>query len=133
MTTPTMTRVRRAFEAYNAGDLPSYVALYADRVTTRTLYADSTKEHTQAETLAQNERFRETFPDHRCDIDTIVADGDLVSVHYLSSATHAPTSKRVTWACSSLYRFEGDAVVEVVILNDTYRLLSELGHIEQRS
>jgi len=119
--------VRRAFAAYNVDDLDGYGALYGARITVRSLYAGSAREHTNEQARAGTERFRETFPDHRCEIDTIVAQDDLVTVHYLSSATHAPTSKAVTWACSSSYRFRNGVVVEVLILNDTHRLREEIG------
>ena len=128
MGTPDENRavIERAFTAYNAGDVHGYVGCYAARVRGRDLYSEGAWQ-TNAEVLAETETFRRSFPDRRCETDTIVAGGDRVVVHHMSLATHAKTGKAVAWACSSTYRIEDGAIVEVIVMNDTFGLLTASG------
>ena len=53
----------------------------------------------------------EEFPDVRVELESIVAEGDVVAVRLTFSGTHAPTGERATWPEMVFARFsEGKAV-----------------------
>ena len=54
----------------------------------------------------------EEFPDVRVEIESIVAEGDMVAVRLTFSGTHAPTGERAKWPEMVFARFsEGKAVL----------------------
>ena len=63
----------------------------------------------------------EEFPDVRVDIESIVAEGDMVAVRLIFSGTHAPTGERATWPEMVFTRFSGGKAVESWEVTDTGR------------
>jgi predicted ester cyclase len=49
----------------------------------------------------------EEFPDVRVEIESMVAEGDLVAVRLTFSGTHAPTGERARWPEMVFARFSG--------------------------
>ncbi len=63
----------------------------------------------------------EEFPDVRVNIESIVAEGDMVAVRLTFSGTHAPTGERATWPEMVFTRFAGGRAVESWEVTDTGR------------
>ena len=61
------------------------------------------------------------FPDVHVEIESMVAEGDLVAVRLTFSGTHAPTGERATWPEMVLTRFSGGKAVESWEVTDTGR------------
>ena len=63
----------------------------------------------------------EEFPDIRVEIESMVAEGDLVAVRLTFSGTHAPTGERATWPEMVFTRFSDGKAVESWEVIDTGR------------
>jgi predicted SnoaL-like aldol condensation-catalyzing enzyme len=63
----------------------------------------------------------EEFPDVRVDIESIVAEGDMVAVRLTFSGTYAPTGERATWPEMVFTRFSGGKAVASWEVTDTGR------------
>jgi predicted SnoaL-like aldol condensation-catalyzing enzyme len=63
----------------------------------------------------------EEFPDVRVEIESIVAEEDMVAVRLTFSGTHAPTGERATWPETVFARFSEGKAVESWELTDTGR------------
>ena len=63
----------------------------------------------------------EEFPDIHVEIESMVAEGDLVAVRLTFSGTHAPTGERATWPETVFARFSEGKAVESWELTDTGR------------
>ncbi len=63
----------------------------------------------------------EEFPDIRVEIESMVAEGDMVAVRLTFSGTHAPTGERATWPETVFARFSEGKAVESWELTDTGR------------
>ncbi len=63
----------------------------------------------------------EEFPDIRVEIESMVAEGDVVAVRLTFSGTHAPTGERATWPETVFARFSEGKAVESWELTDTGR------------
>jgi predicted SnoaL-like aldol condensation-catalyzing enzyme len=63
----------------------------------------------------------EEYPDVRVDIESIVAEGDLVAVRLTFSGTHAATGERTVWPETVFTRFADGKAVESWELIDTGR------------
>jgi predicted ester cyclase len=63
----------------------------------------------------------EEFPDVRVEIESMVAEGDLVAVRLTFSGTHAVSGERATWPETVFTRFSGGKAVESWELTDTGR------------
>jgi predicted SnoaL-like aldol condensation-catalyzing enzyme len=63
----------------------------------------------------------EEFPDIRVEIESMVAEGDMVAVRLTFSGTHAPTGERAAWPEMVFARFSGGKAVESWELTDTGR------------
>ena len=78
--------------------------------------------------------YRTAFPDARCAVEEIIAEGDLVAVRWTARATHqgqlgatAATGKQVTVTGIDIYRFEGGKIKEETINWDTLGMFHQLG------
>ena len=76
---------------------------------------------------------REAFPDWREDIKHIVAEGDLVVIHYVSSGTNQgqwlgkpPTRRRVQLNEMSIFRIEDGRMAEQWLLPDIFSMRQQL-------
>jgi predicted ester cyclase len=63
----------------------------------------------------------EEFPDVRVEIESMVAEGDIVAVRLTFSGTHAPTGERATWPAMVFARFSEGKAVESWEVTDTGR------------
>ncbi len=63
----------------------------------------------------------EEFPDIRVEIESMVAEGDMVATRLTFSGTHAPTGKRATWPEMVFARFSEGKAVESWEVTDTGR------------
>jgi predicted ester cyclase len=63
----------------------------------------------------------EEFPDVHVDIESIVAEGDMVAVRLTFSGTHAPSGDRATWPEMVFARFSEGKAVESREVTDTGR------------
>ncbi len=63
----------------------------------------------------------EEFPDVRVEIESMVAEGDIVAVRLTFSGTHAPTGERATWPEMVFARFCEGKAVESWEVTDTGR------------
>jgi predicted SnoaL-like aldol condensation-catalyzing enzyme len=63
----------------------------------------------------------EEFPDIRVEIESMVAEGDIVAVRLTFSGTHAPTGERATWPEMVFARFCEGKAVESWEVTDTGR------------
>ena len=63
----------------------------------------------------------EEFPDIRVDIESMVAEGDMVAVRVTFSGTHAPTGERATWPEMVFTRFSEGKAAESWEVTDTGR------------
>ncbi len=63
----------------------------------------------------------EEFPDVRVEIESMVAEGDMVAVRLTFSGTHAPTCERATWPEMVFARFSEGKAVESWEVTDTGR------------
>lgn len=74
------------------------------------------------------------FPDIRCAIDEMVADGDSVAVRMTWSGTHrgpwlgvAPTGRQVAWGAMAFYRVADGRIAQAWVAEDTEALRRQLG------
>jgi predicted SnoaL-like aldol condensation-catalyzing enzyme len=63
----------------------------------------------------------EEFPDIQVEIESMVAEGDMVAVRVTFSGTHAPTSERATWPEMVFTRFSEGKAAESWEVTDTGR------------
>ena len=63
----------------------------------------------------------EEFPDIHVEIESMVAEGDMVAVRLTFSGTHAPTGERATWPEMVFARFSEGKAVESWEVTDTGR------------
>ena len=63
----------------------------------------------------------EEFPDVHVEIESIVAEGDMVAVRLTFSGTHAPSGERATWPEMVFARFSEGKAVESWEVTDTGR------------
>ena len=63
----------------------------------------------------------EEFPDVRVEIESMVAEGDMVAVRLTFSGTHAPSGERATWPEMVFARFSEGKAVESWEVTDTGR------------
>ena len=63
----------------------------------------------------------EEFPDIRVEIESMVAEGDMVAVRLTFGGTHAPTGERATWPEMVFARFSEGKAVESWQVTDTGR------------
>jgi steroid delta-isomerase-like uncharacterized protein len=82
--------------------------------------------------------WRTAFPDLSCSIEDMIAEGDRVALRSIARGTNtgefmgAPaTGKRIEVAWESIYRFEGDKVVEMWDAWDILAVMGQLGLTSQ--
>ena len=63
----------------------------------------------------------EEFPDIRVDIESIVAEGDMVALRLTFSGTHAPSGRKAVWPEMVFARFTEGKAVESWQVTDTGR------------
>lgn len=86
------------------------------------------------EDIAAAREQRKALPDMRVTVNNIVAEGDLVSVHWTASGTNTAegwgipaTGKRISIHGMTLFRFERGLIQEEWSVFDMYSILKQLG------
>ena len=87
-----------------------------------------------AEDQASGRALRAAFPDLAVRVDRIIAEGDLVAVHWSSTGTNSVAlgmfpgnGRRVTIDGMSFFRFENGRIVEEWSAYDNLTMLQQLG------
>lgn len=82
----------------------------------------------------QVKAFTKAFPDAANQVLTVIAEGDLVAVHWRFTGTHKgsyigiePTGKRITLDGFSFLRFDNDRIAEEWDQYNLFRLLRQVG------
>lgn len=91
------------------------------------------------ENLREDEKkLHEAFPDWHEDIKHIVAEGDLVVIHFVSTGTNKgswfgnpPTGKRIQINEMSILRIENGKIAEQWLLPDIFSMEQQLGKTEK--
>lgn len=91
-----------------------------------------------SELLHRTETIRAGFPDLTVHVGTLLADGDLVAVHFRARGTHLglfagvpPTARRCEASCTAVYRVEGGRIAEAWVTWDALSLMEQLGAVER--
>lgn len=120
-------------EVWNKGNLEIVEALYSENFVQHFLPDGS--EFRGLDPLRQHvEEHREAFPDWREEIQHIVAEKDLVVIHFQSSGTNLgswlgnpPTGKKVRINEFAILRIENGKIAEQWLMPDLYNLRRQLG------
>ena len=132
MSEQNKTLVRRWFEqVWNKGRAESIDELLSERSVVHGLGTDL---HGPAGFKPFHAAYRDAFPDLALQIEHMLADDDLVAVHWSATATHgggglgfAATGKRVSFSGMTLIRVEGNKLIEGWNSFDQLGLLQQLG------
>ena len=132
MSEQNKTLVRRWFEqVWNKGRAESIDELLSERSVVHGLGTDL---HGPAGFKPFHAAYRDAFPDLALQIEHMLADDDLVAVHWSATATHgggglgfAATGKRVSFRGMTLIRVEGNKLIEGWNSFDQLGLLQQLG------
>jgi steroid delta-isomerase-like uncharacterized protein len=132
MSEQNKTLVRRWFEqVWNKGRAESIDELLSERSVVHGLGADL---RGPAGFKPFHAAYRDAFPDLALQIEHMLADDDLVAVHWSATATHsggglgfAATGKRVSFSGMTLIRVEGNKLIEGWNSFDQLGLLQQLG------
>ena len=132
MSEQNKTLVRRWFEqVWNKGRAESIDELLSERSVVHGLGTDL---HGPAGFKPFHAAYRDAFPDLALQIEHMLADDDLVAVHWTATATHgggglgfAATGKRVSFSGMTLIRVEGNKLIEGWNSFDQLGLLQQLG------
>lgn len=80
------------------------------------------------------EGFGAAFGDQEFVIEDLVAEGDLLVVHFSISAVHRgeilgiePTGRKLSWTGTAIDRYENDRIVEAWLYPDYMAILDQLG------
>ena len=132
MSEQNKTLVRRWFEqVWNRGRAESIDELLSERSVVHGLGTDL---RGPAGFKPFHAAYRDAFPDLALQIEHMLADDDLVAVHWSATATHgggglgfAATGKRVSFSGMTLIRVEGNKLIEGWNSFDQLGLLQQLG------
>jgi len=119
-------------EVWNEANLDAIDELYTPDFVLHFL-TDGSEERGIANLREHVREHREAFPDWSENIEHIVAEGDLVVIHYVSSGTNdgqwlgkPPTRRRVRLNEMSIFRIEDDRIAEQWLLPDINSMQEQL-------
>jgi predicted ester cyclase len=135
MSTTTQPSViaRSWFDAMNAGDLARCDELFSP---TYQMHFPGIPEGARGPEVIRGvvTGYRSAFPDLRFTLENVVAEGDMVLVHWWVEGTNLgslmgapPTGKHVRWTGMSLLRIENGKITEDWVENDRLGMLQQLG------
>jgi len=132
MSTENKALVRRWFkEVWNEGNTKTIDELLTDRSVIHGLGEDL---RGPAAFKSFHAAYRDAFPDVKIQIDRMVAEDDLVAVHWSASATHsgsglgfAASGRPVNFSGMGIARFEGNKLIEGWNNFDQLGLLQQIG------
>jgi predicted ester cyclase len=128
--------IRRATEAWNARDRSAFLECHAAKGVSHPTSGEAwTWSHD--ELWAANETWFTSSPDVRLDTQSLISEGDLVSVRWRFTGTHVKsggvfpaTGRSFDIPLWGLYRVQDGRIHEVWLLADTLGRLVQLGIIE---
>ena len=134
MSTENKALVRRWFkEVWNEGNAKTIDELLTDRSVIHGLGEDL---RGPAAFKSFHAAYRDAFPDVKIQIERMVAEDDLVAVHWSASATHngsglgfAATGRPVKFSGMGIARFEGNKLIEGWNNFDQLGLLQQIGAV----
>lgn len=125
--------VQGAVGAFNAGDIDTYMGLYAASAVFHG-YAPGPISFDEAKEFYAG--LRAAFPDGELAADDVLQDGEKLCVRFHLSGTHqgdllgiTPTGRQVVLTGQTILRFEGAKVVERWQAADMLGLLQQLGAV----
>ena len=125
--------VRQLYDAFNAKDLKRIKALaQPDARTTNVPFGAKASYGEDAE------RWMKAFPDGRCEVTNIIAQGDCVIAEFTGRGTHtgplqgptgeiAATGRKAELQCIEVFRFRGGKISESKLYFDSATLMTQLG------
>jgi len=126
--------VRQCLAAFNDRDKEGLSGLLADDVVEHGIHE---KLEGDEEILEFLDRHFDIFPDYSGTTETVVAEGDTVTVRYTVSGTHSgeymdvqPTGNAAEWTGMAMYRIEDDEIAEIWIEEDRLGLLEQLEAVD---
>ena len=126
--------VRQYLAAFNDRDKEGLSGLLADDVVEHGIHE---KLDGDEESLEFLDRHFDIFPDYSGTTETVVAEGDTVTVQYTVSGTHSgeymdvqPTGNAAEWTGMAMYRIEDDEITEVRTEADRPGLLEQLEAVD---
>jgi steroid delta-isomerase-like uncharacterized protein len=120
----------RAVEAWNSGDVDSYMELYAENIK---LHAGTYDFPDKKAVEGMYKGFHAATSDLRLDIHETLGDGDRLAVRYTVTGTHTgelmdipPTGQEISMTGITIMHFENGSVVERWDSDDSAEVLSRL-------
>jgi steroid delta-isomerase-like uncharacterized protein len=120
----------RAVEAWNSGDVDSYMELYAENIK---LHAGTYDFPDKKAVEGMYKGFHAATSDLRLDIHETLGDGDRLAVRYTVTGTHTgelmdipPTGQEISMTGITIMHFENGRVVERWDSDDSAEVLSRL-------
>lgn len=126
--------VRVAFDALNDRDRDTFIELHAEDA----VMHSSEGEVRGVEAITEEEfGLFDTFSDLTYEIDSVLAEDDLVAARWTAAGTHdgdlagvEPTGQQVDFEVMGLFRVQDALVTEVWVLPDRLELMRQLGVVE---
>lgn len=126
-------RLREAIDAFNRGDLDSYLKSYSPGAVIHGLPAPFSPDLTGHREYLTS--MRHGIPDMTATLQAVVVEGDLLAARMTYQGTHLgevsgfhPTGRYVHWDAMTFRRFDDEGrTVERWLLNDRLSLLRQLG------
>jgi steroid delta-isomerase-like uncharacterized protein len=129
--TPRQLVVRFYEEVWNRRDLSVIPAILAPDITFRGSLGLVKNGH--AEFVDYVKTVTDALADYRCDIQTMIVEGDHVAARMVFSGRHRapflgfrPTGQRVEWAGAAFFTFEHGLVSDLWVLGDLRALYQQL-------
>jgi len=128
--------VCKLIEAWNAGEVATLASMWEARM----VHHGRESEPTSAvDTAAEMQRFLAAFPDLRMELESVIAEGDMVATRIQMHATHLgsfldaePTGRTVSCRLMGQLRFVDGRVVEHWGVADGLQLLTQIGLLPER-
>lgn len=128
--------VHRLVQAWNAGDIAALSGLWAPQMVHHGRESNPTS---AAVTASEMQRFLSAFPDLKMELQSVLAEGDLVATRIQLHATHLgeflggePTGRPVSCRLMGQLRFVDGQVVEHWGVADGLQLLTQIGLLPER-
>jgi predicted ester cyclase len=124
-------RLRRAIDAWNAGDLDGYLELYDEAIS---LHGYSAEPMNKAAVRGFYSMIFAAFPGSQLTLDEELVDGDRVALRFTQTGVHrgefmgvAPTDREFSMAGQTVLHFQDGRVIERWSSADMLGLLVQLG------
>ncbi len=133
-TTANEAKLQRAFDAWNAGDLDSYLALYDDSIK---LHGYSPEPMDKASVRGFYQMIHHAFDGPKLTFHDVFSNGDRLAVRFTMTGTHRgaflgipPTGRNIAVDGITILRFMNGKCVERWSRVDMYAWLLQLGAVQ---